>query len=561
MVAMRRPYGSRMLLVVSGALAVLLAALAIVQYRWSTRVAAADAQREREHLDSASSLFATEFNGIAGQAAEFLQNDAWAALRSNEHLTKVPKLIGEIYYLNFPEEGDPTAQRLNAAGLFEASPPPEWMDTTRCLAHAIEQPPALVAPVFHMAAEESRGGKGIRIMTTGHGLPGECFVARFDQAYLRDELFPQLISQSFGVTAAGDYDFEVVSREHPGNVVYGARIHADVRKPFFAIAPSRLALGRRPPDGLSGPAKTPVIVQSVETIVTRGSPSLVNLFGPGMWELDIAHRGMPLAASFEQSRRRDLLISLAVESLLLAAIAFLVIGARRIQRLADQKMQFVAGVSHELRTPVSAIAMLSRNQADGLVAGADKVKQYGELIHQQSRRLNEMVEQTLQYAGIHSGLRRPVKDSVDLDRLIHGVLDTRREELARGGFEVEMALSPDLPAVLGDENLLRIAFDNLLSNAQKYAQGGRWIRVSATFSAAAKEVRISVVDRGAGIDPADQAEIFEPFCRGRAAIEAQIPGSGLGLSLVRSVAEAHRGTVTLESAPGHGSTFTMHLPV
>jgi signal transduction histidine kinase len=205
--------------------------------------------------------------------------------------------------------------------------------------------------------------------------------------------------------------------------------------------------------------------------------------------------------------------------------------------------------------------MLSRNQADGLVAGADKVKQYGELIHQQSRRLNEMVEQTLQYAGIHSGLRRPSRESIDLGRLIHGALDARHEELASGGFEVEVALSPDLPAVLGDENLLRIAFDNLLSNAQKYACGGRWIRVSATFSADAKEVRVSVVDRGAGIDPADQAGIFEPFCRGRAAIEAQIPGSGLGLSLVRSVAEAHRGSVTLESAPGRGSTFTMHLPV
>jgi signal transduction histidine kinase len=85
--------------------------------------------------------------------------------------------------------------------------------------------------------------------------------------------------------------------------------------------------------------------------------------------------------------------------------------------------------------------------------------------------------------------------------------------------------------------------------------------VSADYSAPEKQVRISVVDRGAGIDLADQAEIFEPFCRGRAAIEAQIPGSGLGLSLVRSVAEAHRGSVTLKSTPGLGSTFTMHLPV
>jgi signal transduction histidine kinase len=115
--------------------------------------------------------------------------------------------------------------------------------------------------------------------------------------------------------------------------------------------------------------------------------------------------------------------------------------------------------------------------------------------------------------------------------------------------------------VPGDESLLRTAFDNLLSNAEKYANGGHWIRVGASYSAPQKEVRISVVDRGSGIDPADQADIFEPFCRGRAAVEAQIPGSGLGLSLVRSVVEAHRGSVTLESSPGRGSTFTLHLPV
>jgi signal transduction histidine kinase len=205
--------------------------------------------------------------------------------------------------------------------------------------------------------------------------------------------------------------------------------------------------------------------------------------------------------------------------------------------------------------------MLSRNQADGLVVGAERVRQYGELIHQQSRRLNEMVEQTLQYAGIHSGLREPDKNTIDLGQLIQETVDARQEELARAGFQVEIALGQDLPAVQGDAKLLRTAVDNLLSNAQKYAECGHWICVRAGYSAAEKEVLLSVEDRGPGIDAADRAEIFEPFSRGRAAIEAQIPGSGLGLSLVRSAMEAHRGSVTLVSEPGRGSTFTMHLPV
>lgn len=190
-----------------------------------------------------------------------------------------------------------------------------------------------------------------------------CFVGRLDPSYLRDSLFPQLIRQSFGATAAADYDFAVVALNRPRLVLYGTPVRADLRQPF----------------------------------------------GPGIWELDVARKGMTLAAAFERKRRLDLLASLAVEALLLGAIVFLVIAARRMQRLADHKMQFVAGVSHELRAPVSAIAMLSRSQADGMLTNPERVKQYGELMHQQCLRLNEMVEQTLNYAGIHSNLRRPAQ--------------------------------------------------------------------------------------------------------------------------------------------------------
>ena len=105
------------------------------------------------------------------------------------------------------------------------------------------------------------------------------------------------------------------------------------------------------------------------------------------------------------------------------------------------------------------------------------------------------------------GRRRPAKDEVDLRRLIQEALDARREALERGGFEVELAISPDLPPVSGDARLLRVALDNLLSNAEKYAGAGHWIRVTAVYSTQEKEVRIGVEDRGAGIDPAEQAEI------------------------------------------------------
>lgn len=563
---MGKPYGSRTLLAICGALVVLLGALAAVQYRWSARVASADAQREREHLDAAALLFASEFNAIATQAMVFLQNDAWSAVQSGASLTSVPKLLGEVYYLD-NAQGARKTERLTPEGLFVPAPLPEWAAIPHCSAVAIEQPLALVAPVYDISTTQRDSADGTRILRTFGRQAGRCFVARIDLAYVRETVFPQLIHRSFGETAASEYDFAVVSHNPssdrlPGSAIYGSALQPDLRRAFFSVVPAELAPDRSAFNANPVPGQSAIFVQRVEsTIVTRGAVRLAPLFGPGIWELDVAHKGVPLAAAFEQTRRRELLLSLLVELLLLAAIVFLVIASRRIERLSNQKMQFVAGVSHELRTPVSAIAMLSRNQADGLVTGAERVKQYGELIHQQSRRLNEMVEQTLQYAGIHSGLRRPAQDAVDPRHLIEEAVEARRVELARAGFEVELALDADLPVVSGDAQWLRTAVDNLLSNAQKHAGGGHWIRVSAHYSAGEKEVRIGVEDRGAGIDPADQVEIFEPFCRGRAAVEAQIPGSGLGLSLVRSAAEAHHGSVTLVSQPGRGSTFTLHLPV
>lgn len=557
---MKLPFGSRLVPAIYIAVAVLLAALAIVQYRWSARIAAADAQREREHLDTAATLFVNEFNATVGQAVEFTQNDAQRALKTGDRLSSIPKLISELYYVEAPAQGAMKGKRLNAGGEFVDVPLPQWISQAGCALGVLQRPPALVSPILEMAKTEKAGDRAVRIFQTfGRD---RCLIAAFDENYLQTTLFPQLLEKSFGESSWKEYDFAVVLRGLPASPLYGSVLQPDVRRPFFAIPAIHLPRTPRPPADRPAPRKDMLFVQRYEsTVITRDVEPNAMLYGEGIWELDIRHKGVPLAQAFEQIRRRDLLLSIAVEALLAAAIIFLVIGVRRTQRLAEQKMEFVAAVSHELRAPVSAISMLSRNQADGLVTAADKVRQYGELMHQQSRRLNEMVEQTLQYAGIHSNLGRPAKTEIDLKRLIGDAVDARREELEERGFEIEIDTSADVPVVQGDPKLLRIAIDNLLSNAAKYAEGGRWVRVSATHLAADKEVLISVEDRGPGISATEQAEIFEPFTRGQSAIDAQIPGSGIGLSLVRSAAEAHRGTVTLVSEPGNGSKFTLHLPI
>jgi len=102
---------------------------------------------------------------------------------------------------------------------------------------------------------------------------------------------------------------------------------------------------------------------------------------------------------------------------------------------------------------------------------------------------------------------------------------------------------------------------NLIGNAIKYAGADRWVGVTVTAHRGPRpEVRIAVEDHGAGLDAEEQRLVFEPFFRGKAAVANQIKGSGLGLSLVRRISDAHGGRVGLVSAPGHGSTFTISLP-
>jgi two-component system sensor histidine kinase BaeS len=127
---------------------------------------------------------------------------------------------------------------------------------------------------------------------------------------------------------------------------------------------------------------------------------------------------------------------------------------------------------------------------------------------------------------------------------------------------VELDVSPALPPVLVDAAAIRSALQNLVANAVKYGGAHPHLRVSAREASARgrRTVQIAIADEGLGIPPADLPHVFEPFYRGAEALARQIHGNGLGLSIVRSIVEAHGGRVTATSTPGAGSTFTVHLP-
>jgi signal transduction histidine kinase len=229
-------------------------------------------------------------------------------------------------------------------------------------------------------------------------------------------------------------------------------------------------------------------------------------------------------------------------------------------------MEFVAAVSHELRTPLAVVRSAADNLADGLVHDDEQVRKYGELVRNEGRRLTEMVEQILEYSGIHSGQRTFTPAPIRVDALIDSVLRASDTLIDAAQIAVDVDIPADLPAVNGDEAALCRVFQNLVGNAIKYGVDGRWIGITARRAgrelglATNNVVRISVSDRGIGIAPADHDRIFEPFYRAADVVAAQVQGAGLGLSLVRRIVDAHGGRITVKSSKAAGSEFTVYLP-
>jgi signal transduction histidine kinase len=277
------------------------------------------------------------------------------------------------------------------------------------------------------------------------------------------------------------------------------------------------------------------------------------------WRLLVKHPAGSLEAAVDATRRRNLVVSMSILGVLAASMVLMAAAVRRSHELARRQMEFVATVSHELRTPLAVMRAAADNLAEGVVHDQDEVRKYGELVRSEGRRLTEMVEQILEFAGIHSGQRTLNLTPVRVDGLIDSVLRASATLIDAARLDVQVAIPADLPPVIGDESALRRVFQNLVGNAIKYGASGGWIGIEARRAGA--EVGIAISDRGIGIAPADQERIFEPFYRAADVVDAQMQGAGLGLSLVLRIVQAHGGRIAVKSAKDAGSQFTVFLPI
>jgi len=232
---------------------------------------------------------------------------------------------------------------------------------------------------------------------------------------------------------------------------------------------------------------------------------------------------------------------------------------RREVRAAALRSQFVASVSHELKTPLTAIRMFAETLLLRRSPDAHMREEYLETIVNESERLTRLLNNVLDFSKIEQGTKQYRLAPQSLETIARSAVAAMQYPLAQQGFELCVDIEDDIPLVAADPDAIQQAVLNLLSNAMKYSGDGRTIDLRAKRDRA--WAVLSVSDRGLGIPASDQHRIFEKFYRIGGPERDSIPGTGLGLTLVQHVANAHGGIVTVESAPGNGSTFSLSLPL
>lgn len=276
------------------------------------------------------------------------------------------------------------------------------------------------------------------------------------------------------------------------------------------------------------------------------------------WRLNVSMTSAEeLARGVEQRRMLEMVLVALSAVVVVAGMFVVLVAAYRERKLSNLKSDFVANVSHELKTPLALVRMFGELLQSGRVESDEKRQEYLGIIVGESERLTALIENVLDFARAERGKSTYEFVESDLGIVVSRAVEACRVRAEREDVTLELHVPAGLPAVRVDERAIEVAVINLVDNAVKYARDGKVVRVSVEERGGGLEVRVS--DRGPGIPAEDRKRIFDRFERGRGATGEQIRGSGIGLALVRHIAEAHGGQVAVEPGKPHGATFVFSI--
>ncbi len=275
--------------------------------------------------------------------------------------------------------------------------------------------------------------------------------------------------------------------------------------------------------------------------------------------LGIKYQGVSVDALGETWMRRSFIILGFLSVMIIGGLALTKHMVSKEMAVAKLKSDFVSNVSHELRTPLALIRLYAETLELGRITTKEKKQQYYRIIRKESERLTALINNILDFSRIEAGRKEYEFRETDIADLVRNTLDSYRYQIEQQGFAFEECIDATLPKVRVDREAIARALVNLVNNALKYSSDEKFLGVKLYRENGA--VKLEVADRGIGIARRDQAKIFEKFYRAGDPLVHNTKGSGLGLSLVRHITEAHGGDIVVESAPGMGSKFILSLPL
>lgn len=261
----------------------------------------------------------------------------------------------------------------------------------------------------------------------------------------------------------------------------------------------------------------------------------------------------------DAERRRGIgIIGLSVVMIVVGALLSASVVQRELDAARD-KSDFAAHVSHELRSPITQIRLKAEALQLGLAVDEGARARHYDVIVRESERLSRLVDNVLDFAAIERGRKKYTFRPGDLGATVARAVEAARVSMEMRGMTVDLELPDDLPAVWHDADAVGQVLTNLLSNAAKYGQEAGWVGVRVRH--AEGQVEVAVSDRGIGIAPEEQRSIFEQYYRSSDPNARRRKGTGIGLTIVKYIMEAHGGWVGVASAPNKGSTFTLYFPL
>ncbi len=384
----------------------------------------------------------------------------------------------------------------------------------------------LVARVFGEIPGDAAGPRRFVLESAGHtylvSLPNRASSARgvwgllLDADYLRDRLLRPVLERHIDL---GTTDWVVRGRD--GSTILTAR---------------------------DGPPAGPLSINATFT----------NSFPP--WLIEFYQQPQsPYKRLFASSQSIYLYMFLAIASIMLFGLVLTVRAVGHELELARLKSKFVSTVSHEFRSPLTSIRQLAEMLQAGRVPSEDRRRHYYDVLVEQSSRLSTLVTNILDLARIEEGRKEFRFEAVDVGPLVDELVTMTRHRVGHEGYAVETHVTEPFPPVRADRNSIVQALANLVDNALQYSGDAK--RVNLYASSGDGYVAITVEDQGVGIPRRDLDRVFDRFYRGGNELTRSVRGSGLGLTLVKEIVEAHGGSVHVESELGSGSKFSIRLPV